>query len=177
MGFSTTLGPNGWQPVDTQNKEYAAAVVGAAGAAVAKMSAVPASLTGSTAETTLASIAIPALGPNDAVKVTLNWSFTSSVNLKSMFVKINGATFAQNSTSTSGHTASRMEVMVMNRNNTASQLGSIFGFGYTAGAAVTFLNPAVETSGDNTITIRAQLASSGETITLEGYAVQVVRAI
>ena len=31
MGFSTTLGPNGWQPVDTQNAEYAAAVVGAAG--------------------------------------------------------------------------------------------------------------------------------------------------
>ena len=29
MGFSTTLGPNGWQPVDTQNRDYAAAVVGA----------------------------------------------------------------------------------------------------------------------------------------------------
>lgn len=29
MGFSTTLGPNGWEPVDTQNAEYAAAVVGA----------------------------------------------------------------------------------------------------------------------------------------------------
>ena len=167
----------GVSALDILNPSTAAAVVGAAGAAVAKMSAVPASLTGSTAETTLASIAIPALGPNDAVRATLNWTFTSSVNLKSMFVKINGATFAQNSTSTSGHTASRMEVMVMNRNNTASQLGSIFGFGYTAGAAVTFLNPAVETSGDNTITIRAQLASSGETITLEGYAIEVVRAI
>lgn len=31
MGFSTTLGPKGWEPVDTQNAEYAAAVVGAAG--------------------------------------------------------------------------------------------------------------------------------------------------
>ena len=31
MGFTSTLGPNGWQPVDTQNREYAAAVVGAAG--------------------------------------------------------------------------------------------------------------------------------------------------
>ena len=30
MGFSTTLGPNGWEPVDTQNADYAAAVVGAA---------------------------------------------------------------------------------------------------------------------------------------------------
>lgn len=30
MGFSTTLGPNGWEPVDTQNADYAAAVVRAA---------------------------------------------------------------------------------------------------------------------------------------------------
>ena len=173
---SIFIGPDKSE-IRSDSASYAATVVGAAGAAVAQMSAVPAALTGTTSETTLATITLPSLGANDGVRVTLNWSFTSSVNLKSMFVKINGSTFAQNSTSTSGHTASRMEVMVMNRNNTASQLGSIFGFGYTAGAAVTFLNPTVETSGSNTITIRAQLASSSETITLEGYVVQVVRAL
>lgn len=36
MGFSTTLGPNGWQPVDTQNSDYAAAVVGAAGISISQ---------------------------------------------------------------------------------------------------------------------------------------------
>lgn len=144
-------------------------------AQVIEQSAVPAALTGTTAETTMATIAVPAMGPNDSVRVTALFTFTSSVNLKTMFGKLNNATFAQNSTSTSGHTAARVQWQVTNRNNTASQLGTLFGMGFTAGAAVSPLNPAVETSGENTLLIRGQLASAGETLTLEGYSVELLQ--
>ena len=144
-------------------------------AQIIEQSAVPAALTGTTAETTLATVSIPAMGPNDSVRVTALFTFTSSTNLKTMFGKLNNTTFAQNSTSTAGHTAARMQWQVTNRNNTASQLGAPFGMGFTAGAAVTTLNPAVETNGQNTLLLRAQLALGTETITLEGYTVELLR--
>lgn len=142
---------------------------------IIEQSAVPATLTGTTTETTLATVAIPAMGQNDSVRVTALFTFTSSTNLKTMFGKLNNATFAQNSTSTSGHTAARVQWQVTNRNNTALQLGTPFGMGFTAGAAVTPLNTAVETSGANTMLIRGQLALGTETMTLEGYTVELLR--
>ena len=144
-------------------------------AQVVEQSAVPAALTGTTAETTLATVAIPPMGTNDSVRVTALFTFTSSTNLKTMFGKLNAATFAQNSTTTSGHTAARVQWQVTNRNNTASQLGTPYGMGFTAGAAVSPLNTAVETSGDNTLLIRGQLASGAETLTLEGYTIELIR--
>ena len=143
---------------------------------ILEQSAVPAALTGTTAETTLATVDVPAMGGNDSLRITALFTFTSSVNLKTMFGKLNAATFAQNSTSTSGHTAARVQWQVSNRNSTAVQLGTPFGMGFTAGAAVSPLNPAVETSGVNTVLIRGQLAVGTETLTLEGYTVELIRA-
>lgn len=142
---------------------------------VIEHSAVPTSLTGTVAETTMATVSIPPMGPKDAIRVKLQWSFTGSTNLKTMFVKLNNSTFAQTSTSTAANVIAAQEVSVMNRNATNSQLGSMFGFGFSSATSGSFLNPSVETSGANTMLIRAQLASAGETITLEGYIVELLR--
>ncbi|MCA9367867.1 hypothetical protein KC887_06440 [Candidatus Kaiserbacteria bacterium] len=139
------------------------------------MSAVPVSLTGTTAETALASINFPAMGPNDALRVSVQWSFTGSANLKSLVTKLNGATFGLTTTSTASHVISKQELSLINRNATNIQLGSMYGFGYSSATSGSFLSPSVETSGANTLTLHGQLANAGETITLEGYVVELIR--
>ena len=139
------------------------------------MSAVPVSLTGTTAETALSSINVPAMGPNDALRVSVQWSFTGSANLKSLVTKLNGAMFGLTTTSTASHVISKQEISLINRNATNVQLGSMFGFGFSSATSGSFLSPAVETSGANTLTLHGQLANAGETITLEGYVVELIR--
>ena len=150
-------------------------ILGVKLAYIIAQSAVPASVTGTTAETTLASIAVPAMGPNDSLRVTEQWSFTGSTNLKTMMTKINNATFAMTSTNTAANLIAKQEVTVMNRNATNSQLGSMFGFGYSSSTSGSFMNPSVETSGNNTVLIRGKLALETETLTLEGYIVELIR--
>ena len=141
------------------------------------MSAVPVSLTGTTAETALASINFPAMGPNDALRVTAQWSFTGSANLKTLVTKLNSATFGLTTTNSASAVIAKQEISLINRNATNVQLGSMYGFGYSSATSGSFLSPSVETNGINTLTLHGQLANSGETITLEDYIVELIRKV
>jgi hypothetical protein len=133
--------------------------------------------TGTTSETTLATVTIPAgaIGANGFVRVTTTWSHTSSGNAKNLLVRFGGTggTAYQNS-SVTATASTRHQILIGNRNSASSQVGmnstTAGGFGST--------NAAVATSSVNTgnavdLVFRALLANSGETITLESYLVEV----
>lgn len=139
-----------------------------------------ASHTGDTSETTLATITVPAgaMGANGILRITTQWSHTSSGNNKTLFVRFSGAAgtaYLNNNVTTTAST--RDQRLISNRNATNSQVGtnlgavSTGGWGSNANAVVT---SAVDTTAATTIVIRCQLASSGETITLEGYLVELL---
>jgi hypothetical protein len=137
-------------------------------------SAVAASVTGTTSETTLASVTIPAgaMGANGQIEIVEFWSHTNSANNKILKTKFGGQSImaVTNTTTATQQTYHR----VGNRNNASSQV--VFGPFSTGGSgntsnAVTTL--AVNTGSDVVIDFTGQLANTGETITLESYIIKV----
>ena len=131
------------------------------------------SVTGTTTETTLATMTIPAnaMGPNGQIEIIPLWSFTNSANTKTMRVKFGGTAFYTQTTTTTAVTQAL--IRITNRNSASSQVGAP---GVNAG--VGNFTAAVITSAENTaspvtLTITGQLTNTGETITLESYLVRV----
>lgn len=142
---------------------------------VLAQSAVAQSVTGTTTETTLATITVPAnaMGANGRIEITTMWSYTNSANNKTLKVKFGGTTL-QNITATT--TASlQVAMMIANRNAANSQVASpnsSTGSGATTNAVQT---AAIDTTAAVTILLTAQLANTGETITLEAYSVKLFK--
>jgi len=140
-------------------------------------SALAASLTGTTAETALASITIPAgaMGPNGILRVTTEWSYTNSANNKTLRTRLgsglSGTVFDSIVPTTNAF--QRRQCDIRNRNAENAQIGPpaayIAGFGTSTGAPLT---GTVDTSLAQTLALTGQLASAGETITLESYVVE-----
>jgi hypothetical protein len=138
--------------------------------------------TGTTSETVLATVAIPAnaLGPNGIIRVTTFWSaITNSANNKTPRVRFGasgagaGGTALRNPNLTTT-VVFRDQVEIHNLNATNSQNAfqaavSAGGWGTNANAAST---AAIDTTAATEIAITAQLADSGETITLSHYLVE-----
>lgn len=131
-------------------------------------SAVAQSITGTTAETTLATITIPAgaIGANGNVYIEalFNRTGTGSKTLRFRF----GGTVVMQISITSQGTLCRKRVS--NRNTENSQVCSAAadaGFGATTPLAL-----AIDTSAAVDITITVQLANAADSCTLESYAVQ-----
>ena len=131
------------------------------------------SVTGTTTETTLATITIPAnaMGPNGQVEIIPLWSFTNSANTKTMRVKFASTAFYTQAATATAVTQSF--VRIANRNSASSQVGAP-----GANAGLGNFTAAVITSTENTtspvtLTITGQLTNTGETITLESYLVRV----
>ncbi len=134
-------------------------------------------LTGTTSETTLASIVLPAraLGKNGALRIVTLWSMTSSANNKTPRIKLGGTTFVAPVYGT-GVTSLQHFAMLRNRGAANSQVAhasttqNVFGAG--AGSAVT--TGAVDTAADQPLVITGQLALGTETLTLEAFTVEVL---
>lgn len=132
-------------------------------------------LTGTTTETTLATIAIPAgeLGPNGSVEVDCWWSCTNSANSKTTRIKVAGNLISSVGVTTVATLAQRGRIA--NRNSATSQItglvGVASGFGSSTASMSTF---SIDTTVAQDITITAQLANAGDTINLESY---IVRAL
>ena len=141
-------------------------------------SAVAVSHTGDTNETILATVTMPAnaLGANGQVFITALWSYTNSGNTKTLrcrFGGIGGQTYyGLNQTATA---AVNQVTRIGNRNATNSQVGGPDGaanpFSATTDAVIT---SAVDTTAAVDIVFTAQLANTGETISLEHYVVEIV---
>lgn len=146
-----------------------------ASAIVIAQSAVASPITGTTTETTLATITVPAnvMGANGRIEITTMWSTTNSANNKTLRVKFGSLTMQSIVMTTNA--SIQVTAIIANRNNTASQVASpnsSTGTGATTNAVQT---ASIDTTAAVTILITGQLANTGETITLEAYSVKLFK--
>lgn len=140
-------------------------------------SAVAVSAPADTTEDTLATITIPAnaMGANGRLRVSTFWSHTNSANNKTLRVRYSGASGTIFSTFTNTTTAAmRAQCEIVNRNATNSQVGGFNGTGGFGSGAASLLTSSVDTTAATTVVITGQKASSGETLTLESYLVELI---
>lgn len=129
-------------------------------------SAVAASHTGNTNETTLATCTIPAnaMGANGCLTLDAFFSYTNSANNKNLRARLGGisGTVYTVSVQTTSLGVRFVGTEICNRNATNSQVGGV-GTAF-AGAPIT---SAVDTTASTTVVFTGQLTNSGETVTLE----------
>lgn len=142
-------------------------VIGASGVAVP--------VTGTTSETSLAGITIPAnaMGPNGILRITALFSYTNSANNKTLRYRfgngLSGTIFAASVLTTTA--ATRLTQTIQNRNSASSQIGGLVN-GSLGGTSSASITGTIDTTASKTLTISGQLANTGETITLESYIVE-----
>lgn len=142
--------------------------------AVLAQSAVAVPHTGTTNETALATIAIPAgaMGANGSLRITSLWSYTNSANNKTIQVKLGGTAFF---TAINTTTASYNDQTIIRNRTIATQVSHLANAGSrigTSGSAPT--TGAINMAVAQNLTLTATLANTGETITLEGYTVEIL---
>lgn len=136
-------------------------------------SAVASPVTGTTSETTLATITVPAnaLGPNGRVIVTAFFSMTNSANTKTLRMRwggISGSVMTSSGLTTSA--TWRTEGEVANRNATNSQVTGPNNAASVYNQTPTAITTAsIDTTASVDIVITGTLTNTGETITLEYY--------
>lgn len=133
-----------------------------------------ASVTGTTTETTLATITIPAgaMGPNGQVEIIPLFSFTSSANNKTVKATFGGTTYY--SQVYTANTGIQPIIRITNRNSASSQVGAPSASANGLNGFTTAMTTSTVNTGSSvTVTITGTLANTGETITLESYLVRV----
>lgn len=133
------------------------------------------SLTGSTDETTLASLTIPAglIKTNGGILVYSHWSMTGNTNNKRKRIKLGSKSFLDLTTSGGTIVSYARELWIFARGR-ASQVA--MGAGITGGAvgqqAVATATATEDLDTDLTLAITGQLGTGTDTLTLEAYSVQ-----
>ena len=134
-------------------------------------------LTGTTSETTFATVTIPAnaLGPNGVIRVTAQWTYTNSANAKYTRIRLNGlagTAFTQNTLTT---TATIQVICVIhNVNSTSSQKGQPANYTGIGGTTVAPVTASIDTTADVDLVITGQLTNTGESMYLESYLVEIL---
>jgi hypothetical protein len=144
------------------------------GVFIVASSAVASSVTGTTTETILATITLPAnaMGSNGVVRITTLFSYTNSANTKTPRIKFGGATYGGSSVTTT--TNVRDQRQIANRNATNSQIGNSAVLGSFAASSSAIVTSAVDTTAAVTILLTGQLTNTSETITLEYFLVELI---
>ena len=140
-------------------------------------SAVSASHTGSTVETTLATISVPAnaMGANGIIRVTAQWSFAGAGGTRTPRIKFGATTYGGPALTSAGLSA-RVQAQWANRNNTSSQVGNEpTQVNWSQNNTAVSTTSAIDTTSAQNITLTGQLSSAGDTITLESYLVELIR--
>ncbi len=127
------------------------------------------SFTGSTTETTLINITLPAgsLGNNGSVRVVANWACNNSAGAKTGTVYLGGTAVGTASSYTTSTGGSSMNAF-RNRGVLTAQVSQLIG-GAAASAAV---YTSIDTSVNKAITITGDTATATDHIVLEGYMVE-----
>lgn len=133
-------------------------------------------LTGTTAETALATINLPALGPNDAIRVTYCASYNNDADDKILRVRLGGISGTVHVTHTQTTSASvNGQVLISNRGVMNSQIGRnsavIASFGQGSGPNTT---GSIDTSVEQTLLVTGQLEDGTDNMTLESYLVELI---
>jgi hypothetical protein len=132
------------------------------------------SLTGTTTETTLATIPVPAngLGPNGIIRLTVNFSHTNNANSKTLRARFSGpAGTVYLSAAAASQIRTHTIVYIYNLNSTNSQSGGA-NAGNTSGlgqSTTPQITSTVDTTVDTSIVITGELGDSADTITLVSY--------
>ncbi len=169
------------QAINTLANATSAAINGVTGgrglSQILAQSAVPASVTGTTSETVLATIPIPAgaMGVNGGLRVSFGYTQTNNANSKTIRVRL-GATSALLLALTTQPTVT-FDFLIVNRGVTNSQVSTInnnnvLSWGGTSGGAFNTL--AIDTTVAQNLTIAATLANAADTVTLETLSVQLL---
>lgn len=133
-------------------------------------------LTGTTAETVLATLSLPGgtLGPNGVITVDAIVSAVGTAGTKAVRARLGGATGMVFGISSGTATAigGRLTGYAQNRNNVASQIGAgdNQAFTFATGALVT---GSIDTASTQDIVITGQLGAAGDSLTLEGYSIRI----
>ncbi len=174
--YMTDIGPAGsywisngtrWQPLG--------------GSCLLAISQIASSVTGTTSETNLASVTIPAglMSANSQLEVFMLWSHTNAATARNLRARLGtdplaGSIYYNPSISTANTTQSFM--IIKNNNATNSQ----YGFPNSTGSGYATSTGTLITSSWNTATTNHVLAFNGaltdtsQTITLEGYSITYV---
>jgi hypothetical protein len=147
------------------------------GGVVLAASAVAASAGAVTTEETLATITVPAnaMGLHGTLRVTTVWTHTNGANNKTLRVRFSGAAGTQYCNVVATTTATTVhQATISNRGAANSQVGGHTGVSAFSGSSGAVTTSAVDTTADTTIVISGQKASSGDTLTLERYMVELL---
>lgn len=140
-------------------------------------SGVASSVTGTTSETTLATITVPAnaMGANGAVRIWCAWSWTNNGNSKTPRIRFGGTggTVFTSNTLTTSQSVQDVKI-IQNRNATNSQVGTTNTIGGFSNSSVATVTAAIDTTAAVDIVISGQLANSADTLTLERYLVELL---
>jgi hypothetical protein len=144
---------------------------------ILSQSSVAVSVTGTTTETNLVTITVPAnrMGANGRLRITAHWSYTNSANNKIQRIRFAGTQlFASTQTTT---TQQKVISEIGNRNSLSSQVTGVGGTVDGLGAGTALVTTTHDTASNQNITLTGQLANAGETITLESYVVELFYAV
>jgi len=127
------------------------------------------SFTGSTTETTLINVSLPAgsLGNNGQVVVTSNWACNNSAGAKTGTVYLGGTAVGTASSYTTSTGGSSMN-SIRNRGALNAQISQIIGGVSTSSSVYT----AIDTSVSKAITITGDTATATDHIILEGFTIK-----
>ncbi len=138
----------------------------------------PATLTGTTVETTMATLTIPGglLGKTGALRITAFVDMNSNANAKTLRTKFNATTIRTESLA-SQRTGCLMAI-IRNRNSEAAQMAYNPANAGVAGlSSATMGTAAVDTTQDVTLSITGQLGVGTDTLILEGWFVEVIPGV
>lgn len=130
-------------------------------------------VTNSQTETTLATVVLPVLGKNDAIRITAVVTHTNSANNKTIKVKLNGTAVISITDTTTA--ALGINKTIRNKNSQSSQI--LFSNQTPADINATSVSPStysVDTSVAGSLIITGTCAALAETITLEHYTVELI---
>lgn len=147
---------------------------------IGSLSAVASSVTGTTTETALATITIPAntLGANGQLRLYWVGSHTNSANTKTWRVRFNGITGTAIMTSSLTTTATVVDLRIIaNRNATNSQVYWPGSSALINAGTSTVGTMAVDTTSAVDLVITAQLTNTGETMTLQNYCLEYTKGV
>jgi hypothetical protein len=146
---------------------------------VLAMSSAAVSVSATTNEETLATYNLPAykMGPNDLLRITSHWSWTGSTNSKTWRHRFGALAAQDNGTTSAGITSLRATTEIKNINSRAVQKSNSFSLTIAGSLPATAVGSGtVNTTAGVAITITGQKGSSGETMTLESYTIELVKA-